>query len=122
MEPFLALRHACIVLTKLLGYEKNILAILAGELDVAQSEDKVGDHVYRTRLVAELEHDTLDGAAEPVIKGVVGMSIDVTDMKARAALEMENTRLMMEEQAARDSNRVKSQFLANVSFVSRRTD
>jgi hypothetical protein len=36
-------------------------------------------------------------------------------MKARAALELDNARLTMEEQAAKDSNRVKSQFLANVS-------
>ncbi len=51
-----------------------------------------------------------------MLKGVLGLSIDVTDMKARAALEIDNARLMMEEQAAKDSNRMKSQFLANVGF------
>jgi len=49
--------------------------------------------------------------------GVLGLSIDVTDVKARAAFEVDNTRLVMEEQAAKDSNRMKSQFLANVSIA-----
>lgn len=47
----------------------------------------------------------------------LGLSIDVTDMKARADLEIENARLSMEEQAAKNSNRMKSQFLANVSLL-----
>jgi len=90
------------------------LDVLAGEVEVAQSEDRIGDRVYRTRVVAELEHNSDDGGQKPVVKGVLGLSIDVTDMKRRAALEVDNTRLMMEEQAAKDSNRMKSQFLANV--------
>jgi len=96
-------------------YEKNVKDILAGTVGLASSEDVVGNKVYRTRMVAELEHDPLDGAQLPVVKGVLGLSIDITDMKQRAALELDNTRLMMEEQAAKDSNRMKSQFLANVS-------
>jgi hypothetical protein len=71
--------------------------------------------VFRTRVVAELEHNASDGGKKPEVQGVLGLSIDVTDMKARAALELDNARLMMEEQAAKDSNRIKSQFLANVS-------
>jgi hypothetical protein len=91
-----------------------VLDILAGKVSVAQSEDRIGDKVYRTRVVAEMEHNTHDGGEKPVVKGVLGLSIDVTDMRARAALEMDNTRLMMEEQSARDSSQMKSQFLANV--------
>lgn len=71
--------------------------------------------MFRTRLVADLEHDAADGGQKPAVKGVLGLSIDVTDMKARTALELDNTRLMIEEQAAKDSNQTKSQFLANVS-------
>jgi len=81
---------------------------------MAISEDLVGERLYRTRVVAELEHDNVDGGQKPVLKGVLGLTIDVTDMKARAQLELDNTLLMMEEQAAKDSNRMKSQFLANV--------
>jgi hypothetical protein len=104
------------LLTTYLGYERNVLEVLSGKVGVAQSEDKIGDRVFRTRVVAELEHNSSDGGQKPEVKGCLGLSIDVTDMKARAALELDNARLMMEEQAAKDSNRVKSQFLANVSF------
>ncbi|KAH7369519.1 M4WV, histidine kinase-group IX protein [Rhexocercosporidium sp. MPI-PUGE-AT-0058] len=97
------------------GYEKNILAILDGKVGVAQSEDLIGGRVYRTRVVAELEHNTVDGGQEPAVKGALVLSIDVTDMKARTALELDNARLMMKEQAAKDSNQMKSQFLANMS-------
>lgn len=75
--------------------------------------------MYRTRVVADLEHNTVDGGQKPAVKGALGLSIDVTDMKARTALELDNNRLMMEEQAAKDSNQLKSQFLANVSVTSR---
>jgi hypothetical protein len=84
-------------------------------VEVAQSEDVIGGRVYRTRVVADLEHDTEDGGRKPELRGVLGLSLDITDLKARAALSIENARLTIEEQAAKDSNRMKSQFLANVS-------
>jgi hypothetical protein len=100
-----------------LDYEKNLVDILAGKVGMASSEDRIGDRVYRTRLVADLEHVADCGGQPPAVVGVLGLSIDVTDMKARASLEVDNTRLMMEERAAKDSNRIKSQFLANVSMA-----
>ncbi|KAG4416062.1 hypothetical protein IFR04_010825 [Cadophora malorum] len=100
-------------------YERNILNILSGQVEVAQSEDLIGGRVYRTRVVADLEHDTVDSGQKPAVKGVLGLSIDVTDMKARTALELDNTRLVMKEQAAKDSNQMKSQFLANMSHEMR---
>jgi hypothetical protein len=102
------------LLTMFLGYEKNILDVLSGKIGVVQSEDKIGDRIFRTRVVAELEHNSHDGGKKPEVTGALGLSIDVTDMKARAALELDNARLIMEEQAAKDSNRMKSEFLANV--------
>ncbi|KAI9049423.1 hypothetical protein LZ554_006457 [Drepanopeziza brunnea f. sp. 'monogermtubi'] len=101
------------------GYEKNLLDILAGKVGVAQSEDSIGSKVFRTRMVADLEHNAVDGALKPEIKGVLGLSIDVTDMKQRVALELENNRLMIEEQAAKESNETKSRFLANMSHEMR---
>jgi len=65
-------------------------------------------------VVADLEHDSEDGGQKPAVKGVLGLSIDVTDLNRRTALEQDNIRLLMEEQAAKDSNNMKSQFLANV--------
>jgi hypothetical protein len=97
-------------------FEKNLHAILAGEVAVTESEDAIEDKVYRTRMVANFEDcKTCEGKA--VVKGVWGLIVDVTDMKARTKLELDNARLMAEEQAAKDSNRMKSQFLANVRLL-----
>jgi hypothetical protein len=92
------------------------LEVLEGVVGVSQCEDVIGDRVFRTRCVADLEHKANDGAQKPVVNGLLGMAIDITDVKRRAALEADNTRLVLEEQAAKDSNRMKSQFLANVSW------
>jgi hypothetical protein len=92
------------------------LEVLKGVVGVSQCEDVIGDRVFRTRCVADLEHNANDGAQKPVVNGLLGMAIDITDVKRRAALEADNTRLVLEEQAAKDSNRMKSQFLANVSW------
>ncbi|KUJ15072.1 M4WV, histidine kinase-group IX protein [Mollisia scopiformis] len=101
------------------GYERIILDVLSGKVGVAQSEDTINGRTFRTRVAAELEHNAADGGQKPEVIGVLGLTIDVTDMKARAALEVDNTRLMMEEQAAKDSNKMKSQFLANMSHEMR---
>jgi hypothetical protein len=93
-----------------------ILDVLAGKVGSAVSEDTVMGRTYRTRVVAELEQDKRDGAEKPLVKGVLGLTIDVTDLKRRLELELDNNRLVSEEQAAKDSNRIKSQFLANVRF------
>lgn len=82
---------------------------------MATCEEKIGEKSYRTRLVADLEHNSDDGGQAPKVIGCLGLSIDITDVEKRAQLEMDNTRLMIEEQAAKDSSKIKSQFLANVS-------
>ncbi|KAL2063854.1 hypothetical protein VTL71DRAFT_4348 [Oculimacula yallundae] len=101
------------------NYEQNILDLLSGKVETAQSEDIVGGRTYRTRLVADLEQNTIDGGQGPTLRGIIGLSIDVTDMKARLALQLDNNRLMAEEQAAKNSNQMKSQFLANMSHEMR---
>jgi signal transduction histidine kinase len=65
-------------------------------------------------MVADSEVILSDDRRKMEVKGVLGLIIDVTDMKARAKLELDNARLTAEEQAAKYSNRMKSQFLANV--------
>lgn len=95
--------------------ERGIRDVLAGRVQVASCEDVVGERVFKTRIVPELEHDGKDGGQKPAIIGALGLSIDITDMKARAKLEIDNSRLQIEEQAAQDANRMKSQFLANMS-------
>jgi hypothetical protein len=66
-------------------------------------------------LVADLEHNVDGGGKKPEVKGVLGLSINITDLKARTRLKLDNRRFALEEQAARDLNSLKSQFLANVS-------
>ncbi|KAH8661668.1 hypothetical protein BGZ60DRAFT_433470 [Tricladium varicosporioides] len=70
-------------------YEKNVVNILAGQVPMASSEDRVGDRIYRTRLVAELEHNPLDGGSKPEMShemrtptaGVIGMVELLSDDK-----------------------------------------
>ncbi|KAI6714863.1 hypothetical protein PZA11_007741 [Diplocarpon coronariae] len=101
------------------GYEQNVLDVLSGKVGVAQSEDAIGKKYFRTRIVADLEHNAADGGMNPEIKGLLGLTIDVTDMRARTALELDNKKLVLEEQAAKESNQMKSQFLANMSHEMR---
>jgi len=53
------------------------------------------------------------------IEGVIGLIMDVTELKARErdieAQEREKRRLVANEAAAKEASRLKSQFLANVS-------
>jgi hypothetical protein len=93
--------------------------IIDGRAKDSEAVDVVDGRSYRTRLIAELGHNEEDGAQEPTIHGVLGLSINVSDIEARAALEVENARLQMEEQAAQEASRMKSQFLANVGYYSK---
>ncbi|CAG8973571.1 hypothetical protein HYALB_00008272 [Hymenoscyphus albidus] len=96
-------------------FQKNAQDILAGRIDMAYSEDVVGDKIYRVKLVVDLDHNTLDEDGKPTIRGVMGLRTDVTDIKKIGQLEVENVRLAAEEQAAKASNELKSRFLANMS-------
>ena len=76
-----------------------------------------GDRYFRTRFVAErcpLSHGgTTD--RNGVVEAVVALTFDITEEKARSTLQMENKRLVINEQAALDATNLKSRFLANVS-------
>jgi hypothetical protein len=100
------------------AFEKNLFDILAGEVPVTEYEQTFKDRVYRTRMMADLGESMIDDQETPPVKAALGLIIDVTDMKARAKLELDNTRLVVEQEAAQDSNRMKSQFLANVRQTS----
>ncbi|QSZ28603.1 hypothetical protein DSL72_003102 [Monilinia vaccinii-corymbosi] len=94
-------------------HENSILELLAGKIEMKTCEERIGGRSYRTRLVADLEHNSDNGGQGPKVIGCFGLSIDITDVEKRAQLEMDNTRLIIEEQAAKDSSKMKSQFLAN---------
>ncbi|KAF2217723.1 hypothetical protein CERZMDRAFT_31705 [Cercospora zeae-maydis SCOH1-5] len=78
-----------------------------------------GKH-FRTKLVPLTRQDRAGGIeGDTYIDGVVGVSMDVTELK-RAAEEVaerdrENARLMAQSVAAKEASKMKSQFLANMS-------
>ena len=75
---------------------------------------------FRTRFVPILGKKR-DGGTEDenYVDGVIGVSMDVTELKDREAelqsQEKENIRLLSAETAAKEASRLKSQFLANMS-------
>ncbi|KAL9606052.1 MAG: hypothetical protein Q9179_000785 [Wetmoreana sp. 5 TL-2023] len=103
-------------------YAKLIEAILDGK-----SSEKVSEHHidgngrwFRTRFIpifaSKGEDDAVD---EKHVEGLIGVSMDVTEIKQQEARmreqEKENMRLLSAETAAKEASRLKSQFLANMS-------
>ena len=75
---------------------------------------------FRTRFVPIFSKKRMGGTKdEEVVEGVIGVSMDVTELKDREAelqsQEEENLRLSSAETAAKEASRLKSQFLANMS-------
>ena len=101
-------------------YKNRMESILNGETD-----DQILEHTvletgrcYRTKFTAAISNADERGHGA-TIKGVVGTSFDVTELKKRTteleARDKENNRLLLAETAAKDASRLKSQFLANMS-------
>ena len=114
-------------------YKELIEKIVGGEIPEWTSEHQMSPGRgpwYRTRLgpligARDADHqvpresssDNL--AASQVIEGLIGISLDVTDVKERElafqAQEKENMRLQSAAHAAKEASKLKSQFLANMS-------
>jgi len=92
---------------------RNILS--GSNSDIAVLEDKIHGRTFRTRFIPDCDPRDSNGPEKPGNCGLIGVSIDISDLKARVALEIEKEKLQVLEQAANTSNRLKSQFLANVS-------
>ncbi|KAF2736663.1 hypothetical protein EJ04DRAFT_432537 [Polyplosphaeria fusca] len=78
------------------------------------------DRYYRTRLVPMWNTARIGGIEhEAYIDGVIGVSMDVTELMERERQlreqEQENTHLLANAAAAKEASRMKSQFLANMS-------
>ncbi|KAL1878624.1 hypothetical protein VTK73DRAFT_7705 [Phialemonium thermophilum] len=95
-----------------------IEAILAGEPTVDLQEHEIDGNFYRTRFlpVHAKRENGLD-AASP--EGVIGVILDVTELKTKEAdieaQAREKQELVANEAAAKEASRLKSQFLANMS-------
>jgi signal transduction histidine kinase len=75
---------------------------------------------YRTRLVPMWSRSRIGGVeGESFIDGVIGVTMDVTELREREnqlkEQEKENSRLLANAAAAKEASRMKSQFLANMS-------
>ena len=74
---------------------------------------------FRSRVLPLYHQDrTLGMEGEKIIDGVIGVSMDVTELRAREdelqQQERENAKLLANAVAAKEASRMKSQFLANV--------
>lgn len=104
------------------SFERPCRAILEGRTAEETIETVTtgnGRH-YRTKLLALTRQDRAGGIeGETYIDGVVGVSMDVTELKKAADEVMqrdrENARLMAQSVAAKEASKMKSQFLANMS-------
>ncbi|KAI2604626.1 hypothetical protein GGR54DRAFT_621929 [Hypoxylon sp. NC1633] len=95
--------------------------ILGGkQLTETVHEHSLDDRFYRTRFLPHVERMPQDRqSAMPVVKGAIGVIMDVTELKKREQdLEeqvKEKRQLKANEAAAKEASRLKSQFLANMS-------
>jgi len=99
---------------------KPIEDILTGKTMEEVQEHCIDDRWYSTKFVPVLgKKDNGGRVNEAWIDGVIGVSMDITEIKDRElelqAQEKENTRLLANEAAAKEASRLKSQFLANMS-------
>lgn len=83
-------------------------------------EHAIDARFYRTRLLPMTDKKSKgEGIRENVIEGVIGVIMDVTEIKAKEAVlqaqAQEKQQLLAREAAAKEASRLKSQFLANVS-------
>ena len=99
---------------------KPVEDILSGKTTERVHEDCIDNRWYRTRFVGVvIKKDPSKQHSKSIIDGVIGVSIDVTEIKDKEeslrAQERENTRLLANATAAKEACRLKSQFLANMS-------
>ncbi|KAF5627202.1 hypothetical protein F25303_10911 [Fusarium sp. NRRL 25303] len=98
-----------------------IESLLDGKATEDLKEHGIDDRWYRTRFLPMFGKRPQEGDAknDTYIEGVIGVIMDVTELKVREeALEKqskEKRRAMANEAAAKEANRLKSQFLANMS-------
>ncbi|KAK3394649.1 hsp90-like protein [Podospora didyma] len=97
---------------------KPLEAVLSGKTTDEFQEHEIEGRWYRTRFQPVLDKRGGD-KADHVIEGVIGLIIDVTELKSREkdiqAQAREKRQLLANEAAAKEASRLKSQFLANMS-------
>lgn len=99
-------------------FEQPIERILNGTSvdEHAETQMAAKDRWYRTRFVPLLRQQRAGGVeGEMFVDGVVGVSLDVTELKKREEQlrerDRENGRLLAQSEAAKEASKMKSQFL-----------
>ncbi|KAL1583827.1 hypothetical protein WHR41_07201 [Cladosporium halotolerans] len=103
-------------------YAAPLEAVLSGNTRDETIEVKISSsgRWFRTRLLPVLRQERAGGIeGAEYVDGVVGVSMDITDMK-RAEEDLQrrnrdNAHLMAQSAAAKEASKMKSQFLANMS-------
>ena len=103
-------------------YKKPMEEIFEGQYFEKVSEHHIDGNGrwFRTRFIPIADNQSRsDGSDEKRVEGIIGISMDVTEVKQQEAKmheqEQENLRLLSAETAAKEASRLKSQFLANMS-------
>ena len=91
--------------------KKGLPEVSRGLHESAEFECKVEGRWYRIRLV----RDGLDEEGHRIAQETLGCSIDITEQKERAGLELENARLISEASLEMEKSRLKTSFLAHMS-------
>ncbi|KAI0020075.1 hypothetical protein F4780DRAFT_387090 [Xylariomycetidae sp. FL0641] len=103
------------------AFLRPVRDILAGkQLKDTVHEHGIDDHFFRTRFMPLTENKSKDGkSTSRVTEGVIGVIMDVTELKEREQALKEQVKekrlLKANEAAAKEASRLKSQFLANMS-------
>ena len=84
----------------------------ASGMEILETTTKDNSRWFRTRLVAQKGQTGPAGSVHEEIIGVIGLTMDVTEMKKK---EEENVKLLAAESTAKAASRMKSNFLANMS-------
>ncbi|KAL1603765.1 hypothetical protein SLS60_005355 [Paraconiothyrium brasiliense] len=101
-------------------WQRPIQELLQGKAQDEIMERVKDDRYYRTRLVPLYKRSRAGGKeGAAYIDGVIGISMDVSDVQIREnklkEQGQENSRLLANAAAAKEASRMKSQFLANMS-------
>ncbi|KAI1334207.1 hypothetical protein F5Y15DRAFT_296230 [Xylariaceae sp. FL0016] len=103
------------------AFLKPVKDLLSGKaMKVTVHEHEIDGHFFRTRFLPLVENKSKDGkSTEAIVQGVIGVIMDVTELKEREQDLKEQVKekrlLKANEAAAKEASRLKSQFLANMS-------
>jgi len=94
-----------------------VLSILDGQKFESRLHHQQGNRYFQTCFTVDHHAHERGTDGQPSVIAALALTYEVTDVKARATLQLANERLSMNERAAKDSSDLKSTFLANVSLV-----